>query len=757
MDYTDGSKQEFPLVLGEGVWWGALFAAYPEPYSTDARLRSALAGSLRLDPPAPVPDGRYLAVIVPKAIAIRSIALQDSQTKKGGGILIAGITVEPVDGETIAGTTAVPTGHSSPEFDKFIDEKPLRPRGVDEEETGRSLDVLRRALYTTGQTFHGHVADETPVGYTGPKVEFQGSIFAEILANAFRANLQDMAAKIGDNGMYHTVDHSQVLCRRGSYNGFGTFHRNEGKYFNQTYSRDMGRSLQELTKLGYIDDAERCADYCLRMMRLWGEKPPGPAGDKPLPNHWGRLVNHPSQAGCFENDGHGLTTLSLYALWQRLPNRDEWLRTRWVDVKAAGDWILWQFDHPEISGATDVLHTTGESAGSGPGGPTVYADAVCRDALIGLAQMADSIGEGSSAERWRERAEEMRRAIGLHYFVTDPHYGRIWSLDHAGWSHRSTVLGPLIFLADKQGFAPEDDDPDWRSANLAAYRRLTDTYHPFGFYGQAMGYGQGFVTQSALLLDRMGDATQMLDWAAREIYDPRGIGAYIVLEGCQIDPSGRVSGIGWATWGTECRRRRSSKRCASSSASTTPSRIACGFFPGCLTTGVNFPWRGIRSCSLVREKPRRDFYITGSADRRRAKSEWKSPPTRIWVPASCAWGRSGLDPLIPIFESMEKITRRPWNSAAIPGGFGSRSQSAPSSACWNWQRQRRPNGESAVKLSAGERRRRETTGKTSAANVAKPAPPRATVRLFRAPSGTGWSSHPNRFPCHTVPGRHRHR
>jgi hypothetical protein len=67
---------------------------------------------------------------------------------------------------------------------------------------------------------------------------------------------------------------------------------------------------------------------------------------------------------------------------------------------------------------------------------------------------------------------------------------------------------------------------------------LIDTYRPFGFYGQAMGYGQGFVTQSALLLDRMRDATQMLDWAAKEIYDPRN-GSFIVPEGLQIDPTGR--------------------------------------------------------------------------------------------------------------------------------------------------------------------------------------------------------------------------
>lgn len=74
--------------------------------------------------------------------------------------------------------------------------------------------------------------------------------------------------------------------------------------------------------------------------------------------------------------------------------------------------------------------------------------------------------------------------------------------------------------------------------NEAAYQRLIDTYQPFGFYGLTMGYGQGFVSQSALLLDRMRDATVMLNWLAKEIYDPR-LGSFIVSEGVQIDPTGQ--------------------------------------------------------------------------------------------------------------------------------------------------------------------------------------------------------------------------
>jgi hypothetical protein len=533
LEYVDGSTQVYPLILGESIWWGTLFYENPEPFSTSEKFRQVLAESLRLYPPAPIEDGEYLATIAPKPIAIRNIVVQDAPAKRGVPVVTA-ITIEPMDRGDVAGAGALAPGTLTTAVDAFIAEKSLRAAGEDEPGAAARLDGLRRVLYTTDDRFAGHVAAEVPPGYSGPRVSFKGTVFAEILANVFHHNVQDMAAKVDADGMYHTSTKDSLSW--GSYNGFGTFRAHLGKYYDSSFSRDMGRSLQELSELGYLDTAARCADYCLRTARLWEEKPNLRFDGITVPRHWGQVINKPGKGSCFENDGHGLTTLFLYKLWQRLPERDAWLRLRWTDVMAAGDWILWQFDHPAISGATDVLHTTGESAARS--GYSVYPDYVCMEALLGLARMADSIAERGAAARWRERAGRMRQSISDRYIINDPKYGRVWTLESAGWTHLSTVLGPLIFRADFDGFAPEDDDRDFRAVSAAAYQRLVDNYQPFGFYGQAMGYGQGFVTQSALLLDRMQDATRMLDWAARQIYDPR-IGSYIVPEGCQIDPTAR--------------------------------------------------------------------------------------------------------------------------------------------------------------------------------------------------------------------------
>ncbi|MGH8022346.1 MAG: hypothetical protein ACRED1_02105, partial [Limisphaerales bacterium] len=539
LNYADGTSEVFPLVLGESIWWGQAFYNYQDPFKTDAALRDAFARAMRLYPPAPVRDGNYVAVIKPKPVRLHSITVENSPVKDGT-VVITGITVEAPGTNDIAEGTVLPPGVFSPDFAKFTAEKTLRSAGQDREEAQRELENLKQALYSSDQSFKGPVEVKIPSGYAGPRVSFDGSLYARVLNDAFYANIEDILAKIDKSGMYHTSTKGAISW--GGYRGFGTFRRNVGGYYGVAYTRDMGRSLQEITALGFTNQAERCADWSFKMARLFETRPSLRYKGVVLPPHWGDLANAPRNPS-FENDGQGLMTLFIYKLWQRLPNRDSWLRVHWPDVQDLGDWILWQFAHPDISGATNgLLHTTGESANGS--GYAEYPDSACMNGLRALADMADSIGKTHCAQSWRSRAALMQDAIGRGYVIHDPGYGAVWTLAYANWSYDSSVLGPLIFLADYQGFAPRDEDDDWRSIDEATYHRLIDTfrpYQPFGFYGKAMGYGQGFVTQSALLLDRMRDATTMLDWDAKEIYDPRfnRFDHFVVSEGVQISPDGR--------------------------------------------------------------------------------------------------------------------------------------------------------------------------------------------------------------------------
>ncbi|HUA66469.1 MAG TPA: hypothetical protein VME24_11515 [Alphaproteobacteria bacterium] len=536
VEYADGTTQVYRLVLGQSVWWGRIFYDYSEPLQTDAQLRNAFTSAIRLYPPGPTADGNYIAVIKPRHVPIVSITFNVTPEKRGT-IGVRGITLEMANTNEIANAIPLSPGNFSPEFARFMEEKPLLPTDEDDKQTCRELSRLSFALYSTDKSFKGPITESLPPGYTGPRVSFKGNISADILAEAFYYNVQDIRDKIDEEGMYHTSTKDALSW--GGYKGIGTFREGLGRYNDVAYSRDMGRSLQEITMLGYTNEALRCGDWALQIAHQWETESRLKIEGASVPQHFSMFVDRPAR-GSYENDGHGLTTLFIYKLWQWLPDRDEWLRAHWPDVKGLGDWILWQFDHPEISKSTNgLLHTLSES--SGGKGYSVYPDCICMDALRGLAEMADSIGETNSAVQWCARADKMQRAITEHYIINDPKYGRVWTLEHSGWPNKSTVLGPLIFRADYEGWSPADENDDWRSVNEAAYQRLIDTYQPFGFYGQAMGYGQGFVSQSALLLDRMRDATTMLDWAAREIYDPRvnQFDHFIVPEGVQVTPSGQ--------------------------------------------------------------------------------------------------------------------------------------------------------------------------------------------------------------------------
>jgi hypothetical protein len=539
LHYADGSTQDFPLILRESVWWGLPFYQAREPFPTNARLRRAFEQTMRFYPAAPVEDGNYVAVIEPRAVPLARIEVGKSAAKVGS-VAIAGITVESAVGSSIAGATTIPAGEFSAEFGRFLREKPSRAGGADESASQTRPDELRNVFYTTDADFKQPILAQVPHGYSGPHVTFKGTTYAVVQQTAFYANVQDMLDKIDADGTYHTSTRDALSWAgdpRSAGGEFGTFRNGGGVYFNQAWSRDLGRSLQELTELGFLDKASHTGDFALHSARSWAENPSLKYHGESLPPHWSRIINRPDVSLPLENDGHGLIALSIYKLWQRVPDRDAWLRAHWTDVKAAGDWIPWQFDHAKITGAADgVLYTTGESAGGQ--GYSVYPDAICMTAMEALAKIADSIGETQSAELWRDRAEKMRKAIPARYLITDPKYGKVWTLDDAGWPNQSTVLGPLIFLADYREFAPQDDDAGWRLANESAYQRLIDTYRPFGFYGWAMGYGQGFVTQAALLLDRMKDVTPMLNWTAREVYDPQ-VKSFVVPEGAQVDPAGR--------------------------------------------------------------------------------------------------------------------------------------------------------------------------------------------------------------------------
>lgn len=581
INYQDKTTETYPLIIGENIWWGNIFHKFPEPFLSKPEKMQVLRDSMHLFPADPVTNSTRLAFIKPQPKKISSIALIDSPQKQGVPRLKA-LTAEILPNQTLnpKNTTALPQPKPTNQLTAFLANQTnaMLPEGKDKTQRQKRLNNICNALYTTEENFPKSVPLDIPEGYRGPTVKFEGTIYTDVLTNVFYHNLHQMDGKADPSGIFR--ESTKNSASFGQYLGFGTYHTGHAPYWNDAWSRGVGNELQVIGAYGYYDKMLVCIDYCFRQARLWND----PDNDKlkinghPIPPHWCRNIANPvvgKHLGVFENDGHGLIMLSVYNAWKRLPNakRDQWLKQRWTDVEYAAEWILWQFENPEISGATKhVLLTDSECVyNSGYGlsyGHSLYADFPCMQGLLAFAKMADSIGKEKSAQRWRDRAEKMRIGMEKHFITggTEKDKPKVWKLWDSGWAYQSANLAPTAFVFDTQGLDPSKGNPDWKLINLATYKRLVDKWSgkaivndpwwfepheipiysrpqrhfpPKGNYGIAMGYGQGLITHTALMLDQMRDVTDNMRWTAKIIYyadyEP-----YIVPEGVETHPTGKM-------------------------------------------------------------------------------------------------------------------------------------------------------------------------------------------------------------------------
>jgi len=573
INYADGTNENYPLVLGDNLWWGQRFYNYPEPFASNKEKLKILEDSLYLFPAKPVQGGFRMGVIEPKNKKIVSIEFSDRKEKFGTPVINAMTVLLEDNSKNIKKGKLFSIVKPEKEVLCFIKNSVMKPEGVCETEKKQRLNNIRNAMYTTEKNFPKSVPVSKPKNYRGPDVKFGGGVYGEILENIFYHNLADMDKKAdSETGQFR--ESTKNSASFGGYQGFGTYKEGHAPYWSDAWSRGIGREVPEYLAFGFYEKTKKCVDYCFRQARLWENKKDDlKVKGVPLPGHWCRNIARPvvgKTMGAFENDGHGMIMLTVHSLWRKLPKeeKNKWLKERWEDVKMAANWIEWQFENPEISGATnDVLLTDSEanfSIFTGIGyGYTIYADYPCMDGLLGFAEMAESIGKNKEAAKWRARAEKMKKGMEKNYIERIKNKPPMWTRKHAGWSYLTSHLAPLIFLADRRGFKPEDDDPEWREINRVTYRRKIDKwsgkapmnddewwwylpeenryrnhkelYFPkHGNFTVAMGYGQGFMTQAALLLDEMKDAEAMLDFIAQATYYA-GYKSYIVPEGVEFD------------------------------------------------------------------------------------------------------------------------------------------------------------------------------------------------------------------------------
>lgn len=184
-----------------------------------------------------------------------------------------------------------------------------------------------------------------------------------------------------------------------------------------------------------------------------------------------------------------------------------------------------------------------------------YATYTCMVALRCSAQIADALGEAELASRWRVYADRLQAGM-IRLLKVGDHNNFCWRA--SPYSVLPSLQDSLVqawFSIYLDGY-----DPARWDATMTAITRNTLRRQLSQRYGHApvlaMGYGQGWLTHAALMLDEMDEAGKLLWNLAKYSYDKnmdyadpqRGIDwrrwLWIIPEGTCILPSGMWYRIG---------------------------------------------------------------------------------------------------------------------------------------------------------------------------------------------------------------------
>lgn len=245
-------------------------------------------------------------------------------------------------------------------------------------------------------------------------------------------------------------------------------------YYTAYYSRDGGRALMTLNQYGYTAAAERSVQYANRQMMYFPQNGLTIGGVN-IPGHYTVVVHEPmlystvlvlyagwatrytkekfgdeyQNLGNQETDGHGLMMLANYSTWQNLGSTAAWVEENWSAVKEAPTWILWCFEHPDLSFAKDGLLYAESEAGMMQ--YTMYCNVPCMLGMYGYAEMAETAGHTAEATRWRACADAMKAAIEKRFLRKR---STTWNSTGFGFFHDPVIT----MLADVYGYTASSSE-----------------------------------------------------------------------------------------------------------------------------------------------------------------------------------------------------------------------------------------------------------------------------------------------------------
>lgn len=273
------------------------------------------------------------------------------------------------------------------------------------------------------------------------------------------------------------------------------------------------------------------------------------------PPHWIRMVGtgRPDVKGNIkvgdifekgerENDGHGICMWGRYMVYHWMGRPIEWNAKRWKATEAAVNWIKWQLDTDTIRPGKrkDVLFTESECAFNSY---DIYSSYNCLHGLKLSIRFADQLGKKDKVTEWTTLYERLRKGI-LNNLVDSSEYGPIWHTErNTDWQDHAHKLVHLQLSTEGFTYTPLQDyargdvlDKKYLEIDLNSYRFLMKdkNYNCLRMYG----YGQGMMTQSALLLDQMQDATKFINMMVTYAYLPK-LEGWTAPEGIIVHKSGK--------------------------------------------------------------------------------------------------------------------------------------------------------------------------------------------------------------------------
>lgn len=363
-----------------------------------------------------------------------------------------------------------------------------------------------------------------------PRLRLDGDDLSKRLNAVFAENVKDILDKVdeGGNGFDRGFIHSSTVRHEGTC------------YYDQLWTRDGGRGMIELSRLGFIDDVLPVVRYLL--------------GHITFGDHWGRVVNI-TRYGLNELDGEAYILLGLYNAYKASGfNRNIGLEIL-ESISPVIDWVEKECAKSPYDG---LLPSVSELSGN-PNTPypvySVFGNYAIAFAMHGLYEMASKQGNTSVSVKTLHLYRKILNAVskllisdgrrskapeGVWFNGIDGRDGRPY--EQAEWDkaffpiYHWTRQLPFVTAADIGIYGM--DTLEYRETHEKSYEYILDRmaespyFTKYGFVSNTCwtgmcgrhddtmgGYGQGFFTQAALMMDDVNTYSKCLEGVARLAYD----------------------------------------------------------------------------------------------------------------------------------------------------------------------------------------------------------------------------------------------